>query len=81
LTDDPVVAQRVLDLLPLVPTPTWGRGELQTGEMWNSNSLISWLLDAAELDLSSVQLPAGGRALGWDAGSAVAARAQGQHSP
>src|SRR5262249_50075950 len=44
LTDDPKVAQRILDLVPSVPMPVWGRDELQTGEMWNSNSVIAWLL-------------------------------------
>ena len=41
LSDDPALSQRILDSVPLVPTPTWGRDELRTGEMWNSNSLIS----------------------------------------
>jgi hypothetical protein len=44
ITDDPAVAQRVLDLLPSVPTPTWGRDELHAGEMWTCNSIISWAL-------------------------------------
>src|SRR6266498_471215 len=44
LTDDPGVAQRVLDLAPHVPTAVWGRDELAAGEMWNSNSIIAWLL-------------------------------------
>ena len=35
LTDDPLVAQRVLDLVPAVPTLVWGRDESQAGEMWN----------------------------------------------
>ena len=34
-------AARLLDLVPLFPTTTWGRDELRTGEMWNSNSLTS----------------------------------------
>jgi hypothetical protein len=72
LTDDPVVGQRVLDLVPLVPTATWGRDEFGTGEMWNSNSLISWLLVSAGLDIAQVPLPVGGRAPGWDAGITVA---------
>jgi len=38
------LARRVLELVEEVPTPVWGRDELGTGEMWNSNSLISWLL-------------------------------------
>ena len=44
LTDDPRRAQRLLDHVPYVPTPVWGRDALDAGEMWNSNSVISWLL-------------------------------------
>lgn len=76
LSDDPVVARHILALVPLVPTPTWGRDELETGDMWNSNSLISWLLVSTGLDVDSVSLPVGGRAPGWDAGIAVAERSR-----
>ena len=75
VSDNPAVAQRILELAPLVPTPTWGRYELNTGDMWNSNSLVSWLLVTAAIELEDVPLPAGGRAPGWDAGIAVARRA------
>jgi hypothetical protein len=75
LSDENAFAQRVLDLVPLVPTPTWGRDELKTGDMWNSNSLISWLLVSAGFDLEQVPAPAGGRAPGWEAGIVVATRA------
>jgi hypothetical protein len=74
LTGDPLLAQRVLDLVPAVPTLVWGRDESQAGEMWNSNSLISWLLARSALHVESVRLPAGGRAPGWDAGLVVARR-------
>lgn len=74
LTDDPVVAQRILELVPDVPTPVWGRDELQAGEMWNSNSLTSWLIARSGLDIESVHPPAGGRAPGWHAGLVVARR-------
>jgi hypothetical protein len=74
LTEDPRIAQRVLDLVPCVPTPVWGRDELHAGEMWNSNSLISWLLTRAGLCAASIRPPAGGRAPGWDAGLVVARR-------
>ena len=67
-------AQRVLDLVPSVPTPVWGRDELHTGDMWNSNSLISWLLERAGVDTDPLQPPPGGRAPGWDAGLVVARR-------
>ncbi len=74
LSDDVDRARRLLDLVPRVPTPVWGRDELAAGEMWNSNSLISWLLVRSGLPIESVGLPAGGRAPGWDAGIVVARR-------
>jgi len=74
LTDDPSLAQLVLDLVPEVPTPVWGRDELEAGEMWNSNSLTSWLIAGSGLDVDAVHPPAHGRAPGWDAGLAVARR-------
>jgi len=72
-TDD-VRAQRILDLAPTVPTPVWGRDELRTGEMWNSNSLISWLLERAGVETARLRPPSGGRAPGWNAGLVVARR-------
>jgi len=66
-------AERLLAALPGFPTATWGRDELRAGEMWNSNSLISWLLVRAGLDADLVP-PDRGRAPGWAAGCVVAAR-------
>jgi hypothetical protein len=74
LTDDPDLAQRVLDLAPHVPTAVWGRDELLAGEMWNSNSVISWLLARSGLPTHAIRPPAGGRAPGWHAGLVVARR-------
>ena len=74
LTDDPLVARRVLDLVPKLPTPVWGRDELGAGEMWNSNSVVAWLLASAGLQAHSIRPPSGGRAPGWRAGVAVASR-------
>jgi hypothetical protein len=62
--------------VPDVPTPVWGRDELQAGEMWNSNSVISWLIARSGLGVEAVHPPAGGRAPGWDAGVVVARRQQ-----
>jgi hypothetical protein len=73
LSDDTEVATRVLDLAPLVPLATWGRDELGTGDMWNSNSVVSWLLSSAGIVLDLVGPPCDGRAPGWNAGL-VAAR-------
>jgi hypothetical protein len=74
LSDDPDVARRVLGLVPSVPTPVWGRDELRAGEMWNSNSLTSWLLARSGLPTDAIRPPKDGRAPGWDAGLAVARR-------
>ena len=74
LSDDPEPAGRLLELVPEVPTPTWGRDELHTGEMWNSNSIISWLIARSGLDVDAIPLPPRGRAPGWRAGAAVARR-------
>ena len=65
---------RLLELVPSFPTATWGRDELGAGEMWNSNSLISWLLAVSGHDTGSIRPPDGGRAPGWTAGLVLAAR-------
>ncbi len=57
-----------------MPTPVWGRDELHTGDMWNSNSVTAWLLARAGLDAVAGQPPAGGRAPGWQAGLVTARR-------
>jgi hypothetical protein len=74
LTSDPQTARRLLDLVPSVPTPVWGRDELKAGEMWNSNSVIAWLIASAGLRTNDLRPPPGGRAPGWLAGLAVARR-------
>lgn len=74
LTRDPSRVRRLLALVPHVPTPVWGRDGLETGDMWNSNSVISWLIARSGLDPDSVSPPRGGRAPGWDAGLVVAQR-------
>jgi hypothetical protein len=78
LSADRECARRLLALARQVPTPVWGRDELRTGEMWNSNSTISWLIARCGLDAESIQPPAGGRAPGWRAGIVVAHREQRQ---
>jgi hypothetical protein len=71
-------AERIIELAPHVPTPVWGRDELRTGDMWNSNSLTSWLLGRAGIETDRLQPPAGGRAPGWNAGLVVARRQLGK---
>ncbi len=74
VSGDRASAGRVLDLLPEFTPATWGRDELRTGEMWNSNSLVSWVLARAGLDTGRLTPPGEGRAPGWGAGIAVARR-------
>lgn len=72
LSTDEALARRVLELLPQIPTPVWGRDELATGEMWNSNSVVAWVIARSGIEAESIRPPAGGRAPGWTAGLEVA---------
>jgi hypothetical protein len=73
LSNDPVVARRLLELVGSLPSPVWGRDELQIGEMWNSNSVIAWLLARSGISaIDEIRPPAGGRAPGWKAGLVMA---------
>jgi hypothetical protein len=81
LTDDEVRARRVLDLVAEVPTPVWGRDERAAGEMWNSNSVIAWVIARSGIDTESVKPPLGGRAPGWQAGLVVAGRQDEEAAP
>lgn len=71
LSEEPADAEAVLDLVRQVPTPVWGRDELGTGEMWNSNSVVAWVLAGIG---KPAPIPAGCRAPGWTAGLLMAAR-------
>jgi len=74
LSDDEECARHLLDIVPRVPTPVWGRDELGAGEMWNSNSVTAWIVSRSGLDAAPLKPPAGGRAPGWNAGLVVAGR-------
>jgi hypothetical protein len=67
-------AQQVLDAVDDFPTATWGRDELGTGDMWNSNSLVAFVLCRAGVDASGLVPPDDGRAPGWAAGVVAAGR-------
>jgi hypothetical protein len=81
LSDDALVARRLLELVGCLPSPVWGRDELGTGEMWNSNSVIAWLLARSGLPMDAIRPPAGGRAPGWQAGLVAARRQQTSDEP
>jgi hypothetical protein len=73
ITTDEGKARAVLTQAEQVPAYVWGRDVLGIGEMWNSNSVISWLLTRAGLPAGELTPPPHGRAPGWVTG-VVAAR-------
>lgn len=72
LSGEAEASRRLLDAVPRVPILVWGSTVRPVGDMWNSNSLVSWLLVQAGLPAEFAP-PDGGRAPGWAAGLAVAA--------
>jgi hypothetical protein len=75
VSDDASCVRRLLDLVPQVPRLVWGRDEVHAHDMWNSNSVVCWLLTRSGVDVSHIQPPAGGRAPGWKSGLAAAGEA------
>ena len=74
LATDGARVRRLISAGSRVPGLTWGRDELGLGDMWNSNSLVAWLLATSGHDVTSVAPPGGGRAPGWAAGLELAQR-------
>jgi hypothetical protein len=74
VSDDAGVARRIVEAAGSVPRLVWGRDELRTGDMWNSNSVVSWLLSTAGVPAEAIAPPPGGRAPGWRAGIVAARR-------
>jgi len=66
--------RRMLGVVTTIPTPVWGRDELRAGEMWNSNSVIAWVIATAGVPTDVLQPPPHGRAPGWFSGLEVARR-------
>jgi hypothetical protein len=77
VSEDATQITALLHLLPQVPPLTWGRDELRTGDMWNSNSLVSWALSRTGHDMRRIAPPLHGRAPGWHAGLMLAERQRG----
>jgi len=71
---DAVRVRRLLTAGALVPSLTWGRDELGLGDMWNSNSVVAWMLATSGHDIDALAPPGGGRAPGWSAGRRLANR-------
>lgn len=68
LAEDAAVASALIADTAAVPMLVWGRRCGGSEDMWNSNSVISWLLVRAGISLETVCPPNGGRAPGWQAG-------------
>ncbi len=74
VSEDPKVALRLIRLSRSVPALVWGRDPLGIGDMWNSNSVVSWLLTRSGVPMTTIDAPHGGRAPGWEAGVVLARR-------
>jgi hypothetical protein len=72
VTVDPDRARNLLEQVAAVPPLIWGRSPPGTGDMWNSNSVIAFLLTRSGLLDDGCRPPIGGRAPGWEAGIATA---------
>lgn len=71
---DEATTEQLVRLVRETPRHTWGRDEIHAGEMWNSNSVISWILTRAGIDTARLRPPGSGRAPGWRAGIWAARR-------
>lgn len=81
VNDDADQAMAILHVLPEIPPLIWGRDELGAGDMWNSNSLVSWALARTGHDMTVITPPPNGRAPGWTAGLWLADRQGAFSSP
>jgi hypothetical protein len=82
VSDSPEVAAEVLRLVGEVPSHVWGRDVFGCGDMWNSNSLVAWLLTCTVPDVAaSLTAPANGRAPGWASGVLEAQRRRSVPAP
>ncbi|OUC81113.1 hypothetical protein CA982_00705 [Gordonia lacunae] len=72
LTTDRMKSQALVSSVRDVPSLTWGRNVGAVSDMWNSNSVVSWLLVMADMTVDGVVPPQGGWAPGWRAGIALA---------
>lgn len=74
LDNNELQVARLLEVISSVPPLTWGRDEIQAGEMWNSNSVISWLLASSGIDMTKIIPPNRSRAPGWKSGLFLASQ-------
>jgi hypothetical protein len=75
LTSAAGTAADALAAVRRVPAFTWGRDVLWVGDMWNSNSVVAFVLATSGVDVDALHPPAEGRAPGWHAGIVAAGQA------
>lgn len=75
VSESPQTVAEVLALVSGCPAYVWGRDALGCGDMWNSNSLVAWLLTRTLPDVAATLAPpTRGRAPGWASGVELARR-------
>lgn len=75
-----VQARALLSRASEVPRLVWGRDAFGIKDMWNSNSLISWLLHTSGINAAQLTPPGDGSAPGWRSGIAAATARDDPHS-
>ena len=68
-------APSILQSARTLPAFTWGRDVLHTGDMWNSNSVVAFVLATSGYEADALHPPGDGRAPGWHAGIVAAGQA------
>lgn len=61
-------ARALVARVPSIPRFTWGRDVFSIGDMWNSNSLVAWLLQTSGFEAVRLSPPGTGWAPGWLSG-------------
>lgn len=69
-------ASSLLEAVRTVPRLVWGRDVCGIADMWNSNSVIAWVLHRSGIDMVGLGPPTPGSAPGWRSGVVASLRAQ-----
>lgn len=70
----PAAARDLVVHAGVAPRLIWGRDPFGIGDMWNSNSLVAWLLHTSDIDTTLLGPPGDGLAPGWRCGAVAAER-------
>ncbi|HEU4319637.1 MAG TPA: hypothetical protein VFS66_06110 [Acidimicrobiia bacterium] len=81
LVADREIVMQARDWVSRVPLSTWGRDDLDVGDMWNSNSVVAYVLAGAGFDVIELASTVAGRAPGLLAGVVAAGRTMDRGRP